>query len=161
MKLCDYIMDIRQILLVVGHGSPCLTRKVQLHVFIIITWVFIQQSHKPTPRCAVGQQTLSDLTSTMKERLTHLTLANNTLSNLPVLINSLSVRSITFCHMGYIWLARTVRAEKECRVLLNIIETAKSYPTHVNLYLIFKASAAVMIPVCIIQGIYCHVNGHW
>nr|XP_027208567.1 F-box/LRR-repeat protein 6-like [Penaeus vannamei] len=46
----------------------------------------VMASHKPTPRCAVGQQTLSDMALTMNTRLTHLTLANNTLSNVPGLV---------------------------------------------------------------------------
>lgn len=48
----------------------------------------IMGSHKPTSRCALGQQTLTDLACTVKERLTHLTLAHNTLANVPSVVRA-------------------------------------------------------------------------
>ncbi|RXG68502.1 F-box/LRR-repeat protein 6 [Armadillidium vulgare] len=50
----------------------------------------IMGTHKPTPRCAVGQQTLSELASSLGRNITHLAISNNTLSNVPFIINSLS-----------------------------------------------------------------------
>jgi len=53
--------------------------------------LLFSQCHKPTPRGAVGQQTLMDLFECHNKTLTHITLAHNTISGLNSILNSLSV----------------------------------------------------------------------
>ncbi|CAL4089479.1 unnamed protein product, partial [Meganyctiphanes norvegica] len=59
----------------------------------------VMGSHKPTSRCALGQQTLAELASTLKERLTHLTLAHNTLSNVPSVVRAFSEHCSNLEHL--------------------------------------------------------------